>query len=126
MHSILFPGILHKMHSTFLNFGDSIKRWIYIFYNDIQYCVIINGKASSYFYPERGCAQGTNLFPYSFLLCAEILEILIRNNKIIKGITIEGVEHKLSQYADDKTIFTDGSQISLDGIIKILDYFATL
>ena len=57
---------------------------------------------------------------------AEILGFLIRNNKDIKGITIEGLEQKLSQYADDKTIFTDGSQISLDGIIRILDFFATL
>ena len=59
-------------------------------------------------------------------MCAEILGILIRNNKDIKGITIEGVEYKLSQYADDTTIFTDGSPSSLDGIIRILDYFATL
>ena len=49
-----------------------------------------------------------------------MLGILIRNNKDIKGITIEGVENKLSHYSDDKTIFTDGSQISLDGIIRIL------
>ena len=57
---------------------------------------------------------------------AEILGILIRNNKNIKGITIEGVEYKLSQYAVDTNVFTDGSASSLDGIIKILNYIATL
>ena len=110
----------------FFNFGDSIKSWIYTFYNDIKSCVIQNGVVSDYFYPERGCRQGDPISPYLFLLCAEILGILIRNNKDIKGITIEGVEYKLSQYADDTTIFTDGSPSSLDGIIRILDYFATL
>ena len=44
----------------------------------------------------------------------------------IKGITIEGVQYKLSQYADDTTIFKDGSPSSLDRIIRILDYFLSL
>ena len=44
----------------------------------------------------------------------------------IKEITIEGVQYKLSQYADYTTIFKDGSPSSLDGIIRILDYFLSL
>ena len=62
-HSILFPGSLYKMHSTFFNFGDPIKSWIYTFYNDLQSCVISNEIASSYFYPERGCAHGEPIYP---------------------------------------------------------------
>ena len=42
----------------FLNFGD----WIYTFYNDLKSCVISNGIASSYFYPERGCAKGELIY----------------------------------------------------------------
>ena len=30
------------------------------------------------------------------------------------------------EYADNTTVFTDGSPRSLDGISSILDYFATL
>ena len=52
--------------------------------------------------------------------------MLIRNNNDIKGITIEAVKYKLSQYADDTAIFADGSPCSLDNIIRILQYFATL
>ena len=104
------------MHSTFFNFGNSIKSWIYTFFYDIKSCVIQNKVVSDYFYPERGCRQGDPISPYLFLLCAEILGILIRNNKGNKWITIERVEYKLSQYADDTTIFTDGSPSSLDGI----------
>ena len=109
--------ILSKMHSIFFNFGDSINS----FYNDIKSCVIQNGGVSDYF-SHREAADKVIQFPrfYIPLVCI-ILEILIRNNKDIKGITIEGVEYKLSQYADDTTIFKDGSPSSLDGIRRILD-----
>lgn len=59
-------------------------------------------------------------------MCAEVLGILLRNNKDTKGIIIEGEEYKLSQYADDTTMFSNGSPESLDGILRELDYFADL
>ena len=62
------------MHSTFFNFGDSTKSWIYTIYNDIKSCVIKNGIASSYFYPERGCAQGETIYPI-------LIPLVSRNTK---------------------------------------------
>ena len=38
-----------------------------------------------------------------FIICAEILSILDRNNNNIKDITIDGTEYQISQYADDTT-----------------------
>lgn len=64
--------------------------------------------------------------PYLFLLCAEILGIFIRNNKDIKGITIAGEEYKISQYADDTSLVTNGSPESLNGILIELDMFASI
>ena len=46
--------------------------------------------------------------PYLFLLCTEVLGILIRNDKDIKGITIEEKEYKLSQYVEDTLFIFDG------------------
>ena len=76
----------------FFNFGPSYKNWIKTFYSGIKACVIQNGIISEYLYPARGCRQGDPISPYLFLLCAEVLGILIRNDNNIKGITIDGEE----------------------------------
>ena len=110
----------------FFNFGPSLKKWIETFYNGIKSCIIQNGVLSDCIFPQRGCRQGDPISPYLFLLCAEILGILIRNNQDIKGITIEGEEYKLSQYADDTSLISDGSPKSMDGILRELDYFANI
>lgn len=59
----------------------------------------------------RGRRQWDPMFPYLFILCVEILGILFQNNKDIKHINIDGEEY------DDTSLFTDGSQKSLDEIL---------
>ena len=63
--------------------------------------------------------------PFLFILCVEILGILIRNNKDIKGIIINEKEHKLSQYADDTLFFLDGTSKSLNETLNVLSDFAS-
>ena len=60
---------------------------------------------SESFYLKRGCRQGDPISPYIFILCAEILGKMIKQNKNIKGIKIRDEEYKLSQYADDTLFF---------------------
>lgn len=62
---------------------------------------------------QRGCRQGDPLSPYIFLLCAEILGTMIRENKEIKGITIQDEECKITQYADDTQIYLKGDSHSM-------------
>ena len=58
-----------------------------------------------------------------FLFVAEILGIMIRQNEKIKGITLNGIEHTIGQYADDTELFIDGSETSLNEAIKTLTIF---
>ena len=109
---------------NFLNFGESIKQWLKVFYNDISASVVQCGFLSEFFIVQRGCRQGDPLSPYIFLLCAEILTRMFKANKDIKGIKIADTEYTLSQFADDTTVLLDGSQKSLDEALRVLNRFA--
>ena len=95
---------------TAFNFGNDIKRWVNAFYNNITSCVSINGRYSEWFQVYRGTRQGDPLSPYLFLLCAEIMSLLMRQNVEIKGIKINNKEILLSQFTDDTSIFLDGKK----------------
>ena len=109
---------------NFLNFGESIKQWLKVFYKDISASVVQCGFLSEFFIVQRGCRQGDPLSPYIFLLCAEILTRMFKANKDIKGIEIADTEYTLSQFADDTTVLLDGSQKSLDEALRVLNRFA--
>jgi hypothetical protein len=106
-----------------LNFGESFKKWISVFYKFAQSTVLVNGHMTPFFDIKSGCRQGDGLSPYIFLLCSQILNIAINNNRDIKGITINNMEYKVLQYADDTTIILDGTERSLRATLNLLDVF---
>ena len=53
-----------------------------------------------------------------------MLATAIRKNTNIKGISVNNVEIKLSQYADDTTLILDGSRESLLSSLAMLDDFS--
>jgi hypothetical protein len=97
----------------FFNFGKKFIDSIKTLFNKSKLCVIQNGMFSEFFEMGRGCRQGDPISPYLFLLCAEIMGLMIRNNSLIKGITIKQKQYKLLQYADDAVLFLNGSKESL-------------
>ena len=110
----------------YYNFGPSIVRWISLFQKGAESCIIQNGFISDFFYLKRGCRQGDPISPYIFILCAEILGKMIRNNNDIHGIIIDHKEYKISQYADDTQLFWNGSENSLRETLDILQKFYTM
>lgn len=76
------------------------------------------------FHMGRGCKQGDPISPYLFLLCAEKMGIMIRNNNLIKGIVIEDKECKLLQYADDTVLFMDGSEDSIKSTLSLVNQYS--
>ena len=93
-------------------FGKDHCRWIDTFYKNIKSTVIVNGQTTQWFTVERGCRQGDPISPYIF--CVEILAIMIREGSDIKGIWINKVEHKISQFADDTQLMNNGEKKSFE------------
>ena len=81
---------------------------------------------SSFFNIGRGYRQGDPLPPYLFIICAEFLSTVTRKNRKIKGIFANDEEFKVSQFADDTSIFLDGSSQSLNNTLEELDRFAKI
>ena len=87
-----------------LNCGEGVKRWISVFYANIETAVLNNGFATKWFKPSRGVRQGRPLSPYLFVLGVEILAAKIRQNNLVKAINLFGNEVKISQFADDTNL----------------------
>ena len=105
------------------DFPDEILKWVSLFQDGATSQVCQNGWLSNSFALGRGCRQGDPLSPYIFILCAEILSQAILNNRNIVGFRCQDVENKLTQFADDTSLFLDGTKKSLRATIKTLDYF---
>lgn len=110
----------------FMGFGRDFIQWIKIFNSDITAYIIQSGYLSDPLNIERGCRQGDPISVYMFLLCAQILFLLIDINKNIVGIKIGSQEYKLSQFADDTTMLLDGSRRSLEAALNTLEVFGSM
>ena len=111
---------------TFFNFPNNIIAWFKILYKKANSCVSFNGQYSKWFKLHRGCRQGDPISPYLYLICAEILSLMIRLNTNIKGITLRDKDVLLSLFADDTTLYLDGSEESFTESIKMLDIFSKI
>lgn len=106
----------------YFGFGENIIQWIKILNTNFHAAILQCGHLSQQFVVQRGCRQGDPVAPYLFIMCAEILAIMIKQNKDIKGIFINDNEHKISQYADDTSLALDGSPESLFAALDMLQY----
>ena len=104
------------------NFGQSFCKWISVLYNNSESAIINNGFITEFFKPKRGVRQGCPLSVYLFLFVVELLAVEIRKNKNVNGIIFEENEAKISQLADDTTIFL-ADKTSIPPLLKILELF---
>ena len=110
----------------FFGFGKSFMRWIELFNTDFTASILQVGVLSEPFSICRGCKQGDPIAALEYILCGEMLSLMIKKNKNIKGIFIGGSELKLTQFADDTTLILDGSKNSLQAALNTLEVFGSM
>ena len=104
------------------NFGPDIQKWIEVIYHNVSSCVLNNGHASPFFQLHRGVRQGCPLSGLLFVIGIELLAGALQKDNSIKGVNIGKKEIKLSQFADDTTVFVS-DQASVSNLIELLCKF---
>ena len=84
-----------------------------------------NDFITNWFKPSKGVRQGCPLSPYLSILSAEVISIKIRQDPNVRRIKIFGREIKLSQFADDSTLFNADLE-SLELALKIVGDFGKI
>uniref|UniRef100_A0A8P4KTL1 Reverse transcriptase domain-containing protein n=1 Tax=Dicentrarchus labrax TaxID=13489 RepID=A0A8P4KTL1_DICLA len=103
-----FDTIEHKFLTECLKlfgFGNQFIDTIEMFYKGINSSVIINYSTSHRSDIKRGVRQGCPISPFLFILVVELLSLNIIHDTDFKGISIFNREIRISQLADDTTLF---------------------
>ena len=111
---------------TIFGFKDSFCKWIKVLNTNVSAAILQCGTLSEFFNIERGCRQGDPISAYLFILCAQIMLLLILNDKNLKGISVNGNEFKITQFADDTTLILDGSKSTLLAALNVLEVFGNM
>lgn len=97
----------------------------------VTYSIRINGKPSVQIVPTRGLRQGDPLSPYLFLLCAEGLSTLNKNDVVMgnmEGISIcwGGPSISLLFFPYDSFIFCKATTEKCEALQQALQVYAWL
>ena len=93
----------------FFGFGEKVKEWTKILYEDFTVKIQNNGHFSESLPIKKGVHQGGCCSSIYFLVIAEILALALRANDEIEGITYRDIRNLLNQFADDMDIFFHGN-----------------
>ncbi|KAM1790105.1 hypothetical protein ACFX12_034201 [Malus domestica] len=112
-----------------LGFAPLFCSWIMECVSTTSFSIIINGTPTGFIRPERGLRQGDPLSPYLFLLCTEVLSMLIRNGLergAINGykVTPAGTPITHLFFADDSVLFGKATTEEALGMLNILKTYA--
>jgi len=97
-----------KMAMRALNVGPRYSRWVEMMYNPDnapKRRVKVNGDKGTWFELQSGVAQGCPLSALLFLFVTEAFTRAIITDDTLKGITVNGNEIKISQFADDTGLY---------------------
>ncbi|XP_024630826.1 uncharacterized mitochondrial protein AtMg01250-like [Medicago truncatula] len=116
-------GMLHAM-----GFPEAFVGLVLRCISSVSYYILINGQPSKPISPERGLRQGDPLYPYLFILCADVLSGLLSKEaklKKIHGIQVARkapiISHLL--FADDSLLFARANVVEAETILQVLNSY---
>ena len=109
----------------FFNYSNNLIAWLKLLNADVELTVLQCGHMSEFFKIGRGCRQGDPIATCKFLPCVQIMYLMIMTNKDIRGIFVEGVEYRLSQFADDTTLLLYDKPLSLRAALNTIKIFGS-
>ena len=107
-----------------LGFGNDFVNWIETLISKQESCIINDGNSTQYFHLKRGACQGDPILAYMSILALELLTILVRNNKDIKGLNIFDHLFLYTAYSDDTTFFLENKE-SIEELVKTFTLFSS-
>ena len=102
-------------------FGHDFIRWVKILFESQDSCIISVGTTTSYFSLEKGARQGDPVSVHLFILCLEVLFLLVKANHDIRGVNIFQYTYLYTAYADDITFFR-----KIKTIWQLMETFSTI
>ena len=103
--------MIHMVKTTFYNFSVVVQN---------------NGFFSKTIKLERGVHQGGPISSYLFLICAEVLAIMLRENPGIKRIPVNEIICLLNQFADDTYTFLLADKECVKSFFLTLEKFRAI
>ena len=110
----------------FFGFGEKYIDMVRTIYCGAHATVQNNGTFSERFPIQRGVRQGSPNSSFLFLLCAEILAIMIREEESIQGIPIKEFTYLLGQYADDMDTTMIANEQSISSFFMVMEKFSRM
>lgn len=118
--SVTHNFILSVLH--YFDFNNDFINAVKTLYVRGNICVKLISGTTPKFSIYRGIRQGCPVSPFLFLLVTQILRLMVNQNNVFKGIRIHDKEIKISQYADDTTIFLKDQSDVLKAMEIIKDF----
>jgi hypothetical protein len=86
--------------------------------------ILLNGIPGAWIDCKRGLRQGDPLSPYLFLLMADVLQRLIRQDTLLQHPLVDGAPCPVLQYADDTLIICRADGAAARRLKELLNMFA--
>ena len=104
-------------------FSEMLIHWVKIIYTNFSIKVQNNGQFSHKINVTRSVRQGGPASNAIFIVVAELLAIMLREDQEIHGVFLHDILHFLNQFADDLDICTRFDQNCLNNILQKFTQF---